>query len=359
MKTITSFLISSIFFTLVLSAQQNITIYDAQYVDPNGGTDDSPFNFQNVTLTGVVTASAESNNLGAVFIQQEGLTEWAGIHLKSGPGLDTLKVGDVVTVTGFIAEEFGATLINFVTAHEVIGTSNISPVTVAPEVFTSYSLAETEKYESMLIELQNPVGNLYVVNDNPDGPNNNFGDWRVGSDSLNADTGCRITTGRITSNVFSSLNVSYINDSVWVNNSGTLNVPAIVIKNGDQFEAIRGIMYYGFNNMRLLPRNNDDFSIMTVGVSDRLLPVSHISLFPNPVHFESVLELTLENEMTLDISMYDLNGKLVQKFANHESWPEGKQRRTLHFHDSIPTGTYFLVISNGKEFQRIKMIKNE
>ena len=53
-------------------AQISATIQDIQFVDPGASSGASPLLGQEVMTTGVVTASAEPNNLDAVFIQQEG-----------------------------------------------------------------------------------------------------------------------------------------------------------------------------------------------------------------------------------------------------------------------------------------------
>jgi hypothetical protein len=335
MKNIRPYLLASFFFLAahLAVAQPTVTIYDIQYVDPAGGTGDSPYNGQTVMTTGVVTASAEPYNLDAVFIQQEGLTEWAGIQLKSGPGLETLVVGDIVNVTGDVQEISGFTVINYVTDFEVIGTSTISPVILAPEIFTNYSLAETEKYEGMLIELKIPDSNIAVVNSNPDAPNN-YGEWRVGSDLMNEDDGCRILTGRQTSTVFSSLNVSYVNDEIWATNSGTMNVPPIVVENGNGFADIQGIMFYGFGDMKLLPRNNDDCSNFTLGISQ--LESDQFKLYPNPAqdYINLYFNLAYSN---LSVKLFDLTGRTVydKSFERIES---------IQLELGMPSGIYLLSI---------------
>ncbi|MEO1438147.1 MAG: hypothetical protein AAFV80_21575, partial [Bacteroidota bacterium] len=77
----------------LLHAQVSTTIEAIQMVNINGSTDASTFDGQLVTVGGIVTASAEADNLGVVFIQQEGLSEWAGIKLKSGSALIDLQIG--------------------------------------------------------------------------------------------------------------------------------------------------------------------------------------------------------------------------------------------------------------------------
>ena len=69
-------------------------IYDVQYTPFKSGN--SGFLGQEVTVTGVVTASA--NDLGYVFIQQENQLNWAGLMCIGSTTLSTLAIGDKITV---------------------------------------------------------------------------------------------------------------------------------------------------------------------------------------------------------------------------------------------------------------------
>jgi hypothetical protein len=269
------------------------TIVDVQ----KSGTDGvSPLANQIVTVEGVVTASAEGDNLDAVFIQQPGPTEWAGIQL-TGFGLFLLevglKIGDLVRVTGTVEESSGMTLLRIDTVDDImiLGKGTVDPLVLDPNIFIKWGWDTTEPYESMLIELRNPDGgDVFVVAVNADGPLNNFGEWRIGSNIADTAMGCRILTGRQSSNITSSLNVSYINNEQWASNSGRLNVPPIVVQDGDRFPLVRGIMINHFGHMKLLPRNNADF-----------VPIVPDSRDPNANPGERRNKLqTLINQLLLD-----------------------------------------------------------
>jgi hypothetical protein len=236
------------------------TIVDIQ---KNEGSEVSPLANQMVTVEGVVTASGEADNLGAVYIQQPDQTEWAGIQLR-GAGLVDLKVNDSISATGTVQEISGTTVLRIAASDhlKVIGSGTIIPQVLDPNQFTTWGLKTTEKYESMLIELRNPDGGDVVVVESNADTLSNFGEWRVGSNVADPGSGCRIVTGRQTSSVTSSLNVSYINDEFWATESGRLKVPPIVVEEGDRFPLVRGIMTYKFSNMKLLPRTNADFVLI-------------------------------------------------------------------------------------------------
>ena len=331
------------------------TIYDIQYVAPGSGTDASPLLNQTVTISGIVTASVEADNLDVVFIQQPGLSEWAGIQLVYTAALADLKVGDAATITGVVVENAGRTLLDNITEVEVTGSGTIAPIFLDPNIFTSWNLAVNEKYEGMLIGLQNAPGFVSVVNANPDEPNN-FGEWRVGSNPADADSGCRILTGRQTSQIASSLNVSYVNDLVWATNSGTMNVSPIVVENGNEFYAIIGLMTYYSGNMLLLPRNNEDvITEIPTAIEAPPLSVRSLQLYPNPTSRSATLAFDLAATDAYDVLLYTIQGELVQRVARWPHLQSGHHERQITFKDGLAPGHYELVIEgrNWKKAIRI------
>ena len=211
--------------------------------NPTGASD---FEGQTLETQGIVTASAQDNDLGAVYIQQQFVDDWAGIKLVGSSQLADLERGQFVTIEGVVEENLGETQIS-VTSLEVLFDASIQTTFVDPALFANYSL-EAEKYEGMLVSF-NQIPELVLVTDsNPDNPNN-FGEWSVGFDA-NPNNSCRVLTGRQTSDLTSSLWVSYINDSTWVDNSGTLQVEAIIINEESQFLQISGIISYSFSNFK-------------------------------------------------------------------------------------------------------------
>ena len=144
------------------------TIRDIQYTPYITGR--SGYYGDTVTVEGVVTASAESNNLGFVYIQQEGESAWSGIWVNGGSLISGLVIGNKVSVTGSIDEYFGLTRIINITNVSVVsqGPIQINPIVLNPSLFTTYDFASSEKYESMLVKFQNPNVSLFVVDTNAD-----------------------------------------------------------------------------------------------------------------------------------------------------------------------------------------------
>ncbi len=292
----------------LLTHGQITTIHDIQY----STTGPSPLDGMTVTTEGVVTASNEWDNLGAIFIQQEGAVEWGGIQLKGSSDLYTLEVGDRVLITGVVDETSGGTTLNFITNVTVLDSNVvIDPVSVDPDLFSNYSFPENAEYEGMLLTLERAPNTVFIVDQNPDEPNN-FGDYRIGSSISDPDMGCRVLAGRQTSSLFSSLFVSYINDEAWETNSGSMYVPGIVVSAGDEFVSVSGILVYGFGDLRLLPRNNGDFvPVDDSGIADRKGIDLQFTVGPNPTTGTATVRLAAQRANTMVLRISDILGKSV------------------------------------------------
>lgn len=325
-------------------------IYDIQFTPYGFGN--SLYSNLDVTVRGIVTASAETGNLGYVYIQQPGQNQWAGLQLTGNAALVNLKAGDEVSVTGTVFENFGFTRLNSISTVNVISSGNIgqiTPVTLSPDIFSTYNFQLNEPYEGMLVRLQNPTAGkrLFVVNKNADAPNR-FAEYRIGTDPFSPNQGCRILAGRQTGSAFSSLNVSYINDSLFITSDGVMNVPACVVNYLDSVDAVTGIMHYSFSNMKLTPRNNNDFEryrgvCNSFGVSvDEAL--SHtVRCYPNPTRGLLHIEYQWAQNLTAEARLIDLSGRVLR------SAPATGAAGNLSINTAgLPAGMYLLQLSDGK-----------
>lgn len=319
-----------------------VQIYDVQFTPYSNGN--SGYLNSDVTVTGIVTASSEATNLGTVFIQQANTTQpWTGLQLVPGAAaLTGIAIGDSVEVNGSIQENFGFTRmqVNMITNHGA-ASSSIAPTEVNPDDFTSYDVMVTEAYEGMLVTLKNPMAgsDIYVVDANADGPNNNFAEYRVGSDEFEPLVGCRVLSGRNTGSAPGTLNFSYVNDSTWISNSGMMNVPACVVVEGDLMTSMTGIMFYSFSQMKLLPRTNDDMegfrgTNCAVGVSiDDELALGEMLVYPNPATHTFSMKYAFEQQLDAQVTVYDMMGRQMAQTAintlegeisfNSSNWSQG------------------------------------
>jgi len=76
--------------------------------------------------------------------------------------------------------------------------------------------------------------------------------------------------------------------------------------------------------------------------------------YPNPFNPETIIEFELPQDLSVEILIYDLLGRLVKSFELGEL-PLGKHRFKFYSHD-LPSGVYFYVISAGNFFDRKKMV---
>jgi len=335
-----------LFFTV---RDEGLTIFDVQFTPFGNGN--SGYRGQTVTVAGVVTASAESDNLGLIYIQQEGdpTGGWRGLQVSGNAALANAVVGDKLQVTGTIEERFGLTVMTNVTDVEQMGSGEIEPLVLDPGIFSEYDFETNELYEGMLITLANPDESqeLFIVEANADGTSN-FGEYRVGIDTLDPQNGARILAGRNDGrNAFGSLNFSFINDSLWIADGGILNVDPCVIDYGDTLTSITGIMYYSFGNMKLLPRNNDDMENFRGGCQspgpitslEDDLRSSLISMYPNPVSDRLHISYSFPQPVQGQVSLYDMTGrKLMQQSL------KGVSGMSDVLVSNLQTGTYIMML---------------
>ncbi|CUS98772.1 TIM-barrel domain-containing protein, partial [Candidatus Chrysopegis kryptomonas] len=76
--------------------------------------------------------------------------------------------------------------------------------------------------------------------------------------------------------------------------------------------------------------------------------------YPNPFNPETIIEFELPQDLSVEILIYDLLGRLVKSFELGEL-PLGKHRFKFYSHD-LQSGVYFYVISAGNFFDRKKMV---
>lgn len=318
---------------------QGCTVYDVQFTPYINGR--SGYEGQEVTVRGIVTASAAPTNLGFVHIQQQGQTDWAGIWANGGALISSLNVGDLVDVTGTVNEYFGLTRIN-VSNVSVVSTNQPlpAPVVLNPNVFSTYNFQVNEKYESVFVKLENPSGgvNLFVVDTNADAGSGNNGEYRVGADVQDPSAGCRVLAGRQDNNSFSSLNVSFVNSPIWATVSGVMNVPAIVVNIGDEVTSLQGIMTYSFGNMKIMPRTNADINVITH--VKPLLSQKDYTIYPNPS--EGLFNIRFNHPMAEGLAeIISPTGQLIysQKVQGSES--------QLRF-SNVVSGLYLMRITNAE-----------
>ncbi|MEM9052107.1 MAG: T9SS type A sorting domain-containing protein [Bacteroidota bacterium] len=186
--------------------EMNATIQEIQETtDPDGA---SPLEGTTVITTGIVTAAYDEG-----FWLQDGTGAWSGIFVRQD--LSGVSVGEELTVTGIVQENFGLTRINNVSDVTVESTGNMLPT---PEVLTT-GTAGVEEFESVLIQLDM----VTCINDNL-----GFGEWSIDDGSGDY---------RVDDELF--------------------DAEPVIFTGYD----LVGIAYFSFSNFKLLPRDAGDVTL--------------------------------------------------------------------------------------------------
>lgn len=317
------------------------TIRDIQFTPFTTGR--SGYVGDSVTVQGVVTASAASNNLGYVYIQEPGQSLWAGIWINGGSLINGFNVGDRVSVSGVVEESFGLTRITNVYGAVLLSTGQAvpAPTVINPANFSTYDFVKCEPYEGMLVRLENPIAGqgLFVVDTNADASQNrNNGEYRIGGDVLDPNTGIRVLAGRQTTTAFSSLNVSYVNSPLWATVDGTMNVPPIVVLPGSPVTLMQGILTFSFGNMKVLPRDNSDAAI-TVSAADRLSK-GLVRIMPNPA--SAYIRIQLPDDVSS--AAYTLINAQGRTLASGTFTASGDRMSV----EGLPAGVYSLRLTGSR-----------
>jgi hypothetical protein len=173
-----------------------------------------------------------------------------------------------------------------------------------------------EKYEGMLVRMVNQGGKVKISNPRL----NPFGEWMISSDtgaSFNNST--KVQTGVKNGNNNSSLWVSVVSDDTLENIEGIMEVPAIEATKEMDMDAIVGVIYYGFSQYSLKPRNNDDIvgfslSLESTNYAGDTATNSVIDIdengfifYPNPTR--NMLNITLKNKKGGTLLIKSIEGR--------------------------------------------------
>lgn len=168
-----------------------------------------------VTVTG--TVSTPESLYG--FFMAEGSGAWSGIWIYTDTNLPGVAVGDTVTVNGLVEEFNDLTEINATTGSVSKGGSGSAPSATVVPTSDFASAGTAEQWEGVLVTVQS----VTVSDGNPDGPDNDYGEFEVNG----------------------VLRV----DDLYYDAAGT---------EGQAFSSITGVLNYSFGNYKLSPRSSAD-----------------------------------------------------------------------------------------------------
>jgi len=186
-----------------------------------GQADESPYNGDDVTVTGIVTVGGDEYYAGSgsaqyAVIEDAAGGEWSGVVLYGYDGvLDNLERGDSIVVSGYVNEFNGLTEVN-VNSVDFDEAGHSIPT---PQQLSTSNIA-LEKWEGVFVK----VSDVTVTN-----PDLGHGEWSIDDGSGDA----------------------RIDD---------MGIHGYTVSLGDDFSEIIGVVFYGFDNYKLEPRNLDDIT---------------------------------------------------------------------------------------------------
>jgi len=321
-----------------------LSIVDLQKV-LNPVQDASPYKDQTVTVKGYVIASAKLYDLEDIYIQDKDATEFAGIKLTGNADLLDLWRTEEVEVTGKVVESFGNTQLEVTSISKTGKTFDVAPIELPVSDSAGRANGGMEKYESMLVKMVNSGGKVKIANPRL----NPFGEFMISNDTAaNFANSTKVQTGVKNSNNNSSLWVSLVSNDTFANIDGIMEVTAVEATKDMDMDAIVGVIYYGFSQFALKPRNNDDI----IGFSQTLESAKYasdtaknsvveltnlgVSFYPNPAN--NVLNIQVGNNGNGTLAIRSLEGRLV-------SQTEILGSTSVNI-SSLLSGVYFLEYTN-------------
>jgi hypothetical protein len=330
----------TLIFSLFAISSFATTIYDVQYTEIPGGdnTYPSPYEGQEVTVTGIVTAIGWAHYLDNFYMSMPAGGEWSGILVYMAEDT-TLVPGDEVEITGTVQEYYGLTEISGYSGPITVNLLSSGNPIPDPVVVTCGDLAVEgvgEPYEGCLIELHD----VTVVEEQI-----NFGQWYV----------------------MDGTGIAQIDDGFFYLDEIE---PPIVITLGMEWAIIRGCLDYSYDEYGLSPRTPDDL-IDEVSTEDYTTINSSrlIGNFPNPFNPVTTIQFTAEDvglrsttpgqaEHT-ELIIYNLKGQKVKTLLN-EKLDAGYHSVVWDGKDDtgkpVTSGIYFYKLQTKKDSSMKKMI---
>jgi len=295
------------------------------------------------SVGGVITADTSALRLSPIsgagtngWYMQSGNAPFSGIWILGPDSLMTkLRIGDSVVVTGSIQENFEVTRIANITSARVVSKGNPvpAPVNLKTEVFgdaASNGNLNAEPYEGMLVRFDSvEVTDVSPVFSEP--------------------------TEFWISNSSQSVLVRRDGRHTYSNVPSDTAIGLKVVKLGEKFTSVTGVIYFSGGRYKIVPRTNADFGIVT-GVSvqrENIIPAAYAleQNYPNPFNPSTTLRYALPKAGVVSLKVYNVIGQEVATLVN-EYQTAGTY--SVKFDASkLATGMYLYRITSG-EFSQVK-----
>ena len=85
--------------------------------------------------------------------------------------------------------------------------------------------------------------------------------------------------------------------------------------------------------------------------------IAQTRVFPNPFQINTILELSMEDESLVTISIYNMSGNLMEEIISGKSLRPGLHTFEIDGHN-WPSGSYVINVSAGTHERAILFLKN-
>jgi hypothetical protein len=324
------------YFYRVFAPGETVTIRDLQYTPNLSGT--SGFAGFETTVSGTVTADTSDipgdRGEDPLVVIQDGRAPWSGIAIRATgtngeiiPEVAALRRGDSVSITAIVRENFDVTMLTDASRVVVHGTA---PIPDAVGLSTAdigqkqdNRTQDAEKYESMLISYSDVV----VTAESADGTSN-FGEFLIADAELGNDPAAqtRVETDN-----------SHARYTTRTPESG--EIPVFV---GMRPALVRGILYYSFNNYKLIPRTIEDYVVFDGVRAEDVIDGLTVSITPNPARRAASLVLTSGRAIDARVELLDALGARVAVLSNGTLDRDARIALPL---DGLAAGAYFVRVT--------------
>jgi hypothetical protein len=150
--------------------------------------------------------------------------------------------------------------------------------------------------------------------------------------------------------------------NTYSNISADTSVGKTIIKVGDKFSYIQGVMWYDFNRYKLVPRGNSDFGTRITSIEEdpRAFVPKEFALYqnyPNPFNPSTTISYNLPSQGNVTLRVFNMLGQKVKELVNQF---QTAGHYTLRFDAAgLPSGVYLyrLVTESGAITKKMLMLK--
>lgn len=303
-----------------------------------------------VTFEAVITAD-ETNFPGngfqnfALVTMQDRPEAWSGMAVGAQVFPESMKVrrGDKVRITGELTTRFITTLGRIDSVTVLSRGNEAEPIIISSADIGSKFIGDTtvEKWRAMLVSVKNAVIMDTLAPANQQQQQQNSGEFSIADEANknNPTAFMRVETDESPIYYTTRDSITHISSRI---------KPQV----GRKFDFIRGIVWYGNQNYKIIPRSTDDFAGL-VSVQESSETSGDIKNYPNPFTNETTLEFSVKTAGRATVRLVNSLGQEV-KLLLDEELAAGNYRLPIDA-GSAASGSYAVVVTTAQGTQRHMM----